>query len=175
VSGRAHVRRALARCFSGLTDRAAKGGSMRYWIRENWVIYLPVAGILVFAAGLMLAVALQSRYSAIEVSDQSLVSGRATIDKAFLRSDGFVAIHLSDANGDLVRSSSIGHAPLESGVSFNVEVGLLQPVATGTKLFAVIHRDTDADKRYEFGRDAPGRDPIEMVGGKPVAAAFSLN
>jgi hypothetical protein len=46
---------------------------MRNWIRANWVIYLPVAGILLFGAGLMLAIVLQSRYSAIEVSDQSLV------------------------------------------------------------------------------------------------------
>jgi hypothetical protein len=148
---------------------------MRHWIRENWLIYLPVVGILVFGAGLVLAIVLQSRYSAMEVSDQSLVGGRATIDRAFLKSDGFVAIHLSDANGDLVRSSSIGHVPLESGLSFNVEIELLQPVAANTKLFAVIHRDTGADKRYEFGRGTPGQDPIEVVTGEPVAAAFSLN
>jgi hypothetical protein len=48
-------------------------------------------------------------------------------------------------------------------------------VAIGTKLFAVVHRDTGADKRYEFGRGAPGKDPIEIAGGEPVAAAFSQN
>ena len=148
---------------------------MRNWIRQNWVIYLPMVGIVFFIAAFFVVIVLQSRYSEIGVADQKLVSGKVIIDKAFLTSDGFVAIHPSDAQGNLVRSSSIGHSPLESGLSFKVGIRLSQPVASGTKLFAVVHRDTGAAQRYEFSRTAPEKDPIELVRGEPVASAFSVN
>ena len=126
-------------------------------------------------AALMFVVVRQSRYSEIAVADQKLVERTVNVDRAFLKSDGFVAIHLSDAKGNLVRSASIGHFPLTSGLSFNVDVRLLQPVPSGTKLFAVVHRDTGAAGRYEFGRAANSKDPIELVHGKPVATAFFVD
>lgn len=148
---------------------------MKNWLRENWVIYLPVGSILLFAAGFVVMIVLQSRYPDIEVADQGLVGGKVTIGKAFLKSDGFVAIHPSSADGQLVHTSSIGHVSLESGQSRLVEIRLKQPVESGTKLFAVVHRDTGADQRYEFGPGKTENDPIVFVDGEPVAAAFLVS
>lgn len=148
---------------------------MKNWLRENWAIYLPLAGIVVFAAGFVTMIALQSRYPDIEVADQELVEGKVTIDMAFLKSDGFVAIHPSSADGRLVRTSSMGHVLVKSGQNFGVEVRLKQPVESGTKLFAVVHRDTGADQRYEFRQGKAEKDPIVMVAGEPVAAAFVVS
>ena len=47
---------------------------MKDWLRENWAIYLPAGGILLFAAGFVIMIALQSRYPDIDVADQQ---GRA--------------------------------------------------------------------------------------------------
>jgi hypothetical protein len=144
---------------------------MRNWIRENWAIYLPLGGIILFAIGMVITVILQSRFPDIEVADQQLVDGTVRIKMAFLKSDGFVAIHQSSADGELVRTSSIGHVPLRSGQSFQVEIKLKQRVEDGTKLFAVVHRDTGADS-YNFGRGDTEKDSIVFVGSEPVAAAF---
>jgi hypothetical protein len=148
---------------------------MKNWLRENWAIYLPMGGILLFAAGFFTMISLQSRYPDLEVADQELVDGKVTIDLAFLKSDGFVAIHPSSADGQLVRTSSIGHVPLKSGQNFLVEIRLKQPVESGSKLFAVVHRDTDADQRYEFGDGKAEKDPMVFVAGEPVAEAFVVS
>lgn len=144
---------------------------MKTWVR-HWPIYLPAAAVLLFGAGFVVTLVVQSQYPEIKVADQEVVGGRVTIDKAFLPINGFVAIHASDADGGLDRSLSIGHAALESGLNLDVVIRLLQPVEGGTKLFAVIHRDSGADERYEFNQGAAGKDPILMVGGKPAAVAF---
>lgn len=148
---------------------------MKNWIRENWAIYFPATVILTFAVGFVIVIVLQSRYPEIEVADQELVGGKVIIDRAFLKSDGFVAIHPSGSDGQLVRSSSIGHVSLESGLSLLVEIRLSQPVESGTKLFAVVHRDTGADQRYEFKQGASGKDSIVIVDGEPIAAEFFVS
>ncbi|OCK55015.1 hypothetical protein [Bradyrhizobium sp. LMTR 3] len=148
---------------------------MKNWLRENWAIYLPVGGVLLFAAGIVIMIVLQSRYPDIEVADQELVGGKVTIDMAFLKSDGFVAIHPSSPDGQLVGSSSIGHVSLKSGQSFLVEIRLKQRVKSGTKLFAVVHHDTGADQRYDFRQGEIEKDPIVFLGGEPVAVAFLVN
>jgi hypothetical protein len=142
---------------------------------KHLTIYLPIGGVLLFIAALVFTVVLQSRYPEIAVADQKLLERSVIIDRVFLNSDGFVAIHMSDAKGDLVRSSSIGHLPLEPGLSFNVDVRLSRPVPSGTKLFAVVHRDTGSAGRYEFGRSATSKDPIALVHGEPVATAFLVD
>jgi hypothetical protein len=129
---------------------------------------MPPLLVAVVAIGILLWAALQSRHSSIAVTDQEVSAGMVTIKRVFLTSEGFVAIHRSDASGELVRTSSIGHAPLDSGVHVNVKVPLTESV-TG-KLFAVVHRDTQADGHYEFGDG--DKDPIALVNGKPVAGAF---
>jgi hypothetical protein len=148
---------------------------MKHWIHQRWTICLPIACVLLFIAYLTVTVVRQSQYSEIAVADQKLLQGKVVVDRAFLKSDGFIAIHQSDANGNLVRAWSIGHIPLESGLRFNVDVRLLQPVASGTKLFAVVHRDTGSAGRYEFGQAATSKDPIELLHGEPVATAFYVD
>ena len=142
---------------------------------KRLTIYLPIVGVLLFIAALVFTVVLQSRYSEIAVADQKLLDRSVIVDRVFLKSDGFVAIHLSDAQGHLMMSPSIGHLPLESGLSFNVDVRLSRPLPSGTKLFAVVHRDTGTAGRYEFARSATSTDPIELVHGSPVATAFFVD
>lgn len=143
-------------------------------VLNNGLIYLPILGVLLVIAVLMSVVVYQSRHADIAVTDQEVRHGRVVIDKAFLKTDGFVAIHPSDGNGKLIATQSIGHVPLEAGLNFNVSVMLEQPVSTGSKLFAVVHRDTGTVGYYEFGSKAADKDPIAVADGKPVAAPFAI-
>lgn len=145
------------------------------WMREQLIIYSPLAVVGLLGAGLIAKVVLDSRYPEIDVSDQKLVDGKVIVDRAFLKTDGFIAIHESERVEDLSRSSPIGHAALGAGSNFKVEIKLSKPVASGSTLFAVLHADADADGRFSFEPGNSGKNPIKQVGGKPVAVPFSVN
>ena len=146
-------------------------GTLKHWLVRNWIYYFPIAAVLVVITLLIFTIIAQSRHPEIVVSDQQAADGSITIERAFLTSDGFVAIHGSDEEGALV-PSSIGHVALQGGLSFDVKVRLSRAVPSGTKLYAVVHRDTGEMGRYEFKSGSPAGDPIVLIKGTPAAASF---
>lgn len=110
----------------------------------------------------------------LSVSDQpassSIVVGRASMPE-----DGFVVIHATDANGDIVVPESVGSAPVSAGVNRSVAVPLDEPAESGETYVAMLHYDDNDNGVYEFG---PGSTEVDLpvtVDGGPVVAAINVN
>jgi hypothetical protein len=99
---------------------------------------------------------------ALTVEDTTLVAsgGQAllTVKWALIDAPGFIAIH-TDNNGQ--PGPVIGTALLHSGVNANVQV-TIDPAQAGTKVFPMLHYDTNVAGKYEFG-DVEGADAPVFV------------
>jgi hypothetical protein len=99
---------------------------------------------------------------ALTVEDTKLiVSGDKTlltVKRALIDAPGFIAIH-TDNNGQ--PGPVIGTALLHTGVNANVQVAV-DPAQAGTKVFPMLHYDTNVAGKYEFG-DVEGADAPVFV------------
>lgn len=110
----------------------------------------------------------------ISVSNQKEIGSKVTIADAALPSNGFLAIHASDASGNMV-DNALGYVALKAGDHKAVKVNLPTGQKSGEKLWAVLHQDNGAKGKFEFGAAGTGNvDTPFMVGGKPVEMPFTL-
>ena len=109
----------------------------------------------------------------LEVSDQEATTS-VTISVANIDVAGFVTIHGSDADGNMIAPASLGHTYIEAGSNANVIVDLATAVTSGTTLFAMLHIDDGQEKIYEFGTDSTEFDGPYLNGDAPVIAAFMV-
>lgn len=79
---------------------------------------------------------------------------------------GFVVIHDSNADGKPVAPSSIGSAAINGQDEVTVEVD--RELASGDKVFVMLHKDTGEEGKYEFGEGSTNVDPPMMADGSPV-------
>ncbi|WNK21265.1 hypothetical protein P1P91_06215 [Halomonas piscis] len=79
---------------------------------------------------------------------------------------GFVVIHDSNEEGKPVAPASIGHAAIDGQDEVTVEVD--RELESGDKVFAMLHKDTGEEGKYEFGEGSTDVDPPMMADGEPV-------
>lgn len=113
-------------------------------------------------------------HNRIEVSDQPVQDGAVVIDEVNADHDGFVVLHAAAEGGGPVVPQSIGHARVPEGTTGGVRVRLTQTVAPGTRLFVMLHADTDGDGAYSFGPGSTDVDTPVTEGGSVVVAQFTV-
>ena len=110
--------------------------------------------------------------AALEVETQAVKDGQVTIDMAWMPGAGFVVLH--PLENDRLSPDTMGHAPLVEGDNENVAIELDGDVTEPTVVVAMLHRDTGQAGTYEFGANAMDEDAPELIGGRPIAAAFQI-
>lgn len=87
--------------------------------------------------------------ASVRFANQSADDGTVTVRSVNLSEGGFVAVaNRSGENPGAVRGTS---AYLPAGTHENVTVALDVPVDENTTLYAQVHMDTNADRRFRFG------------------------
>ncbi|RTQ99189.1 hypothetical protein EKG36_18085 [Halomonas nitroreducens] len=109
----------------------------------------------------------------LELSPQS-PGASVTVDAVTVGEDAFVVVHASDAGGDIVAPASIGHASVAAGDHQAVRVALDHEVASGERLFVMLHRDTGTPGEYAFGPGSVDVDPPITADGKPVVQPVAV-
>jgi hypothetical protein len=130
------------------------------------------------SSALALALTAGAAYAAgaahLSVSNQKLVGDEVTIAEANLPSNGFLAIHSSDAKGNMA-DRVLGYTELKAGDHQSVKVKLSSSQKPGEKLWAALHGDAGAKGAFEFGTS--GKSNVDLpfkVSGKPVEMSFTL-
>ncbi|PSQ19479.1 hypothetical protein BRD00_01650 [Halobacteriales archaeon QS_8_69_26] len=111
-----------------------------------------------------------TRPPAVRIEDQTPTNPQiVTVEHARLPEGGFVTVH--DASPIGRESSTVlgssGYLP--PGDHVPVRITLEKPLAEDVELAAVVHRDTDRDRRFDFVRSGGAVDAPYAVGGDPVA------
>jgi hypothetical protein len=92
------------------------------------------------------------------VVNNVVVSGSTTVlDQVTIAQNGWAVVSRADANGQPLRNAIIGLAPVQAGVSTNVQVPLNGALADGDKLVVVLHADEGTGGTFEYpnGPDTP--------------------
>ena len=110
-------------------------------------------------------------------SDQDVRGPTITIDSVIADADGFVVVHATDANGDLVLTPPLGVAYVAAGTHTDLAVDLdpaeLAKYAyhRGGDIVPMLHVDADGDGTYAFPN---GPDVPVMVDGAMVVTTVEL-
>ena len=110
-------------------------------------------------------------------SDQDVRGTTITIDSVIADADGFVVVHATDANGDLVLTPPLGVAYVAAGTHTDLEIALdpaeLAKYAyhQGGAIVPMLHVDADGDRVYSFPN---GPDVPVMVDGAMVITTVDL-
>lgn len=110
-------------------------------------------------------------------SDQDVRGTTITIDSVVADADGFVVVHATDANGDLVLTPPLGVAYVAAGTHTDLAIDLdpteLAKYAyhQGGEVVPMLHVDADGDGVYSFPN---GPDVPVMVDGAMVVATVDL-
>ncbi|EDZ66201.1 hypothetical protein NOC27_2881 [Nitrosococcus oceani AFC27] len=149
----------------------AKQDSLTWQERSNGMKFrtLPLVLAMTGVAGFVIA----AEKAAIEVSPQPAGS-EITVDSVTVPDDGFVVIHASDEHGNIIAPQSIGYSAVKSGTQEDVSVSLDEEVASGDKVFVMLHEDTGEKGTYEFGVDRTDVDVPVIQDGKPVIAPMDI-
>lgn len=132
---------------------------------------LPLAVALSAMAGFALAADMDA--PSVETSPQPAGS-TISIDSVTIPDGGFVVIHASDEDGKPIAPESIGHAAVDPGTHEDVSVDLDEEVASGDKVFVMLHDDTGEEGTYEFGPDSTDVDTPTMNDGQPVVVPMEI-
>ena len=110
-------------------------------------------------------------------SDQNVQGSTVTIDSVIADADGFVVVHATDANGDLVLTPPLGVADVAAGTHTDLQVEL-DPAELakygyhmGGAIVPMLHVDADGDGMYSFPN---GPDVPVMVDGAMVITTVQL-
>lgn len=113
--------------------------------------------------------------ASVDATDQQHTGETITVDSVTLHDGGFVTIHDSTiADGavfDSVRGTS---AYLGPGTYENVEIALDDPLTADDTVFAMAHRDTDADETYDFLASEGAADGPYAAAGGPIMSSASV-
>lgn len=105
--------------------------------------------------------------SAITVAETlDLMDGKIVIPGATLAQDGWLVIHDSDAEGNIVAPDIISEpVPLKAGTTTDIVVTLTSDISDDNhKVFAMLHIDAGTVGTYEFpGADAPMKNGDDTV------------
>jgi LPXTG-motif cell wall-anchored protein len=89
----------------------------------------------------------------LSAADQPLADGGITVAEVNASKDGWIAVHLDEGGKP---GKVLGHGAVKAGKNTNVPVKLDETVATGTKIWPMLHVDAGTIGTYEFpGPDAP--------------------
>lgn len=105
----------------------------------------------------------------VSVSDQAVQNESVTITEVDAPQKGWIVIHQSSSDGSVKVPENIGYAPVQAGKNNNVTVKLNQPVASGEKLWVMLHQDEGQVGAYEF----PGADKPVKVSEDIVVESFT--
>ena len=130
--------------------------------------------LLATTAAAMLALG-SSAFAASSITTQgATVRGDVlTLPKVMAGQDGYLVIHAVE-NGKPVEPQSIGHTPVTKGENDNVAVTTDYPLKPGQSYLAMLHKETNGDGTYDFGKGMTKVDTPMMAHGKPVTRKFSL-
>ena len=104
----------------------------------------------------------------IDVSG-AMAGGRTiTVPSVMATADGYLVVHPMQ---DGKVGAPIGHAMVKAGENKNVKVTLDSPMTAGQTYTLMLHQDTGAMGKYEFGMVEKTDMPV-MMGDKPVMATF---
>ena len=113
--------------------------------------------------------------SAMRVENNSVIAtdqpsgNTVTVSQVHLAAPGFVVIH-DDNNG--APGAIIGFSGLlQAGDSNQVLVKLSKAVLDGTKLYAMLHNDTDGNGKFDAAVDMP----VQSVQGGPIEGWFNIS
>jgi|GEM_PF-2348364 len=112
--------------------------------------------------------------ASLTVEDQKVTDDTVVIKDFTIPNDGFLVIHAADDNGKIKAPESIGHKKVDKGEHHEVAVELNQSVATGDKLFAMLHNDTGHHGEFEFSDSGGKTDGATKADGKPVIKPFMI-
>ena len=112
--------------------------------------------------------------AAVKAENQKISGGAVTIADVNLPKNGFLVIHPSDTQGNLIEKD-LGHIALKAGDHKNVRVKLTGNHKAGEKLWAMLHEDTGTPGVYQFGtKGKANADMPFKADGKAVEQAFKL-
>ena len=116
-------------------------------------------------AGADTAPTTQDTASSITVADGPATGTMVTIPSATINVDGWIVIHDSDANGNIVAPAIISKpVALTAGTHNNIMIEMTKDVSAGGKVFAMLHVDAGVIGTYEFpGADIPVKNGEDTV------------
>lgn len=107
---------------------------------------------------------------AVVAGAQAVSEASVVVSEVVAPQNGWIVIHQSNPDGSVKVPESIGHSPVAAGDNVDIPVALDTSVATGDKLWAMVHIDEGTIGTYEF----PGADKPITEGDKPVMSSFDV-
>jgi plastocyanin len=103
----------------------------------------------------------------VDAADQAIVDSSITVANVTAGQDGWIVAHLDEGGKP---GKVIGNTAVTKGENKDVKIKLSEAVATGGKLWPMLHIDAGAIGTYEF----PGPDAPVIVGGNIVMKQIAV-
>jgi hypothetical protein len=133
------------------------------------LVYIVLLGLLALT---LPAGAQDMMTPSVEVSDQLVLDGTVLVASAYSEGPGFIVIHAD--NGEGRPGPVIGHAGLNPGANYNIQVAINATQATPL-LFAMLHADTGEVGVYEFGTVDGADGPVRDAAGSVITPPFNVH
>jgi len=95
---------------------------------------------------------LSSPVASMTVTDATIEGGELTVDSVSLSEGGFVVVHATDSDGDVIGTS----AYLAPGTHTDVRIQLDNPPSSGRDIVLVAHQDTNGNGQLDHEATSPG-------------------
>ena len=111
--------------------------------------------------------------NSITTKGLSVSGDTVTLPKVMANQDGYLVIH-AVKNGKVQAPQSVGHTMIHKGENDNVAVTIERPLKPGQTYVAMLHKETNNDGKYDFGKGMTKVDTPVMAKGKAVTQKFTL-
>jgi len=102
----------------------------------------------------------------VVVNNMAVSGSTVVLDQVTIGQNGWVVLYRADANGQPITNAIVGVAPVQAGVSTNVQVPFSGALADGDKIVVLLHADGGAIGRFEYPH-GPGT-PLTVERAAPV-------
>lgn len=85
---------------------------------------------------------------------------------------GYIVIHATDENGNMVAPASIAHTAISQGENKEVVVDMGEEFKDSTRYIAMLHAETNGNDTYDFAEGSTDVDTPVTEGGQAVTVPF---
>ncbi len=109
----------------------------------------------------------------IDTSNVKVKGDTVTFSEVMANAKGYLVIH-DMKNGKPVEPGSIGHTWIRKGDNKMVKVTTTKRLKPGHTYLAMLHKDTNNNRKFDFGKGSTNVDTPMKMNGKPVTKKFTV-
>lgn len=124
------------------------------------------------AAGLATGAGAQDAANMIQTDGIGIRDNTVVFPMVKAAQDGYIVIHATDENGEIVAPASVAHTAIQQGENENVVVDMGSAFKDSTRYVAMLHAETNGNDTYDFAEGSTDVDTPVKEGDQAVTAPF---